>query len=1228
MTFSRLLKLTCSTAALAATALTPAAAQNSWTGASSYHATCYSPGGSYYCPQSGDNDWHTGSNWSSGLPTAAQDVNIGLATQQFWSGSPQDRPVSHDSVVISSGKQGNAGNLTIGFSGGRALSGSFGAGQLDNSGTLVVTSDMVVGSTGHGTFGNAGTTTVGGNFIVGGQSKGMAASAGTISVGADTVLGQGSGAEGELAMFGGLDTAGNLVIGGSGDGLLLNGGDVTAGGDTVLGQNAGANGTATLTSGATLQTSGDMTVGHGGEGQLSIAVGAFVGTEGDTTLGTTGSGTVLNEGVMLNRGDLTVGEMGYGYIETSGPAAITTTEGDTALGSAATGTGIAIVSQGTMTNFGRLDVGLRGEGNLIVDQGGRVNNDTGVMAKEPGATAYAVVKGPDSLWNNNKSLTVASESGSAGVLVVNEGATVIVDHGVGQLTIAEHEGSIGILNIGAMSPEGQDYGVNPVVSTYLGGTDTDPTPRAPGIIEAALVQFGEGNGTVNFKHTGNEAFEYRFKPGFAGDGTVNHLAGFTVLDGDSSAFEGAANVSGGTMVVNNVLAGHVTVAPSATLRIGHEGGSRPGDGTTGHVVNDIVNNGLVQFNRSDEYVFSSIVSGTGDVEQIGTGTTVLTGENTYTGSTTIARGTLQLGDGGTTGSIDHTSGVTINTAGTLAFNRSDVKIFDRIIAGTGTIRQIGSGLTRLVADNSGFTGQTFVDRGTLSVNGTLGGTVNVNDGAKLEGLGTVGTTTVHSGATVAPGNSTDPGKTRIGTLSVQGHFTQKAGSVYQAEVLSTGPSDRIDVTGTATIADGTVLKLTKIDEPRYELEHRYTVLTAAGGVTGDYDLTGDTSVSTFYRVEDHYDANNVYLDVTQYRQFQEAGLTVNQINAATAAQELKSQRDPITDYPTNPLFRAIAYLQTDAEARDAFDQISGEIHASAQAGILEDSRFVREATGGRLRDAVHDEGLDLWAHGFGSWGHVEDDGNAARIDRRIGGIFAGIDLPVLDTFRVGILGGYSNAHYDVDDRHSTAKSDDYYLGLYGGGEWNGFGIQIAGNYIWHDVSTARSIAFAGFSDSLSADYWAHTAQVYGDIGYTFELDGMVLEPFGGLAYVHVSSDDYEEKGGAAALSGSADTLSTVYGTLGLRGAVAFRLGDFDMTASGSAGWRHSFKKHLPSASHAFDGSGDFDVYAAEITRDAAIIEAGLDAAVTENLALGVAYSGLFGNDIADQGVQGSVSWKF
>ena len=76
------------------------------------------------------------------------------------------------------------------------------------------------------------------------------------------------------------------------------------------------------------------------------------------------------------------------------------------------------------------------------------------------------------------------------------------------------------------------------------------------------------------------------------------------------------------------------------------------------------------------------ISGTGAVTQIGAGTTILTGANTYSGSTTISTGTLQIGAGGTSGTLG--TGAVVDNA-TLQFNRSDTLTFSNVVSGTGAL---------------------------------------------------------------------------------------------------------------------------------------------------------------------------------------------------------------------------------------------------------------------------------------------------------------------------------------------------------------------------------------------------------------------------------------------------------------------------------------------------------------------------------------------------------------
>jgi autotransporter-associated beta strand protein len=131
----------------------------------------------------------------------------------------------------------------------------------------------------------------------------------------------------------------------------------------------------------------------------------------------------------------------------------------------------------------------------------------------------------------------------------------------------------------------------------------------------------------------------------------------------------------------------------------------------------------------------------------GAGKLILTGANAYTGQTFIHQGILQLGNGGTSGSIGSTQPVWNN--GTLAFQRSDSFTFANLITGPGGVSQLGTGLTTLTAANT-YTGPTVVHAGSLSVPTSHlgGGSFATGDGGDLRvRLVGVGTTLTASSAT-------------------------------------------------------------------------------------------------------------------------------------------------------------------------------------------------------------------------------------------------------------------------------------------------------------------------------------------------------------------------------------------------------------------------------------------------------------------------------------------------
>ncbi|NVN03972.1 MULTISPECIES: autotransporter-associated beta strand repeat-containing protein, partial [Asaia] len=124
----------------------------------------------------------------------------------------------------------------------------------------------------------------------------------------------------------------------------------------------------------------------------------------------------------------------------------------------------------------------------------------------------------------------------------------------------------------------------------------------------------------------------------------------------------------------------------------------------------------------DTVINDSNVSGGTSLIKSDAGTLIITKDQTYTGATTIDGGTLQLGNGGTSGRIASSSAIHNN--GILAINHSDAMDIGQVIDGTGSLVQSGSGTTTLAGLNS-YTGSTTISSGTLALNG---GAIAVSSG--------------------------------------------------------------------------------------------------------------------------------------------------------------------------------------------------------------------------------------------------------------------------------------------------------------------------------------------------------------------------------------------------------------------------------------------------------------------------------------------------------------------
>lgn len=572
---------------------------------------------------------------------------------------------------------------------------------------------------------------------------------------------------------------------------------------------------------------------------------------------------------------------------------------------------------------------------------------------------------------------------------------------------------------------------------------------------------------------------------------------------------------------------------------------------------------------------------------------------------------------------------------------------------TGTV-QLGN-VSNLVLNSGVWTTtgtNAFGTGGNTLINNPTGAIVTAVSSAQTEtaqfnGLGTF----INSGLlSLQDGGAGD-------TVRFSGNLVSTGGSVQAIDINKAGQSDRIMVDGTATIF-GTTLNVA--NQGGYTVGTRYTVLTATGGLIGTYaNITGS---GAFIGLVGAYDAHNAYLDVTQARTFAKAALTRNQFATSSS---LDSMQVPASD----ALFKAVVNSTTDDQARSSFDSLSGAVHASAQTALVEDSHFITDSAIDRIRQGFEAVGapvmpvmsfapqaspspavnamayampvkalpmrapepastLAIWGQGFGSWGHTDGDGNASRLNRSTGGIITGIDGLVAETWRLGLMAGYSHTNFGVSDGGSSGDSDNYHVGVYGGTQWGPLGFRTGVAYTWHDISTARSVNVPGFADRLKADYNAGTTQVFGELGYRVDIDRVALEPFINVAYVNLHTDGFTESGGLAALTSTGTTIDTTFTTLGLRGATSFMLGTMATTARGNLGWRHAFGDVTPFSTFALSGSSAFSIAGVPVAKEAAVVGAGLDFAVARSTTVSISYGGQFGDKATDQNVRGSLAVRF
>ena len=588
-------------------------------------------------------------------------------------------------------------------------------------------------------------------------------------------------------------------------------GSVSTGNMTLSHQVGSNDNTVTVGGGsnpASLSVGNLINVGFGGEGNSLEILGNGTVTAASTWVGGYGSNNTLEVtgGRLNNTSSLVVG-----YFSDFNTANITSggnaTVGSVTVGLDASSSNNTILVSGSgsaLNTAGLIYLGENGTSNsLVVENGGKVHsqNQNVALGVNAGSNNNALtINGTGSHFSNNNTLYVGN-SGSANSLTVSNGGNLTTANSRigGEVTSSN--------NTATVSGAGSIWSNTGTLRVGSNGTANSLTIANGGQVNSAGDMFlgydaGSANNLISVNGTGSKLVGANLTVGYGGSSNnllVQNGGNLTLTQGlgigyNAASANNTATVTGAgsTLTAQNIQIGagannKLIVADSATVSAanialaGTNATLQIGNGTAagnlslsgGILTLGNATGQAVVFNHTDSaYTFGTILTGNLAVSQIGTGTTTLTANNTYTGSTTISAGTLSIGNGGTSGAI--TGNITNNAA--LVFNRSNSSNYSGSITGTGSLEKLGAGTTILTGNNT-YTGGTTVSAGTLEGNSqSLQGAIS-NNASVVFNQSTNGTY-----AGIMSGNGT-LSKTGNGALTLSGNNTFTGGTTIDAGTL-------------------------------------------------------------------------------------------------------------------------------------------------------------------------------------------------------------------------------------------------------------------------------------------------------------------------------------------------------------------------------------------------------------------------------------------------------------
>jgi outer membrane autotransporter protein len=766
----------------------------------------------------------------------------------------------------------------------------------------------------------------------------------------------------------------------------------------------------------------------------------------------------------------------------------------------------------------------------------------------------------------------------------------------------------------------------------------------------------------------------------AGGSVVNENTEYWSISGNEYGVE----ITGGMGYVTNYEAGikgtnHDGVRLRAGGTVDNEGGSGIEGNTSGVKITGgegtVINNGSFIYGNNNDGVY---MGAGGTVENYyGTIAGYNQGVEIDGGPGTVINSGQIIGDGGTAILLgNYSNTVTLQTgsyvqgnivagaAGTnAAFLQGDGSYGTNVNSGDNSYYFTNFQTLTVQADATGwnltgtntFSTNATVQTGLLSINGSLTTPfLTVSNGAVLGGSGTIsGIVTSHG--VISPGNS-------IGTLNIVGGLDMTS-SIYDEQVNAAGQSDLINVTGTAIISNATV-SVEASHSGIYGAQTVYTNLTATGGVLGTNAGVSIVDTPLFLTASLRYLGTNTVETILNRKAFVSVANTYNQHSVAGALDGVGVVG--LSGTMSNLVYQ-FSWLSDAGTAQKALDSMSGEIHGSLgmldvqQQDAFNNSIALRTgrmsaggenggyaaakpvqlaSTGSALppmqQQSSADQLLDnVWLQGFGSFGHLDGDGNASGGDFTISGLSGGFDYRLSPEMLVGLAMGYSHDDASVGGPGASGSVDAIQFAGYGGyvnGPWHLDGIF---SYGYLQTDTKRFINVGSIYQEADGSYDGNVFSLSTEGGYAFKAGPVTIEPTLGLNYAHLSQDSFQETGQASdghnyGLNVNSVDMDSLRSAVGVRLAAQFGEKDgVQFIPALRAAWEHEFMDKTADVNASFiGGSGDFVVRGVELGADSAALGAGLTVAFNKALQGFVNYDAQLNERLSSHAISGGLSYSW